>query len=58
MNDGSLLTKKPIWIEDRKIVVSKKDIIASSRVGIDYAEEHRDLPWRFRLRNSPWTSKA
>ncbi|MBN9288878.1 MAG: 3-methyladenine DNA glycosylase [Gammaproteobacteria bacterium 39-13] len=57
-NDGSLLTNEPIWIEDRKIVVSKKDIIASCRVGIDYAEEHRDLPWRFRLRNSPWTSKA
>lgn len=58
VNDGSLLTKNPVWIEDRKTLVAKKDIIASSRVGIDYAAEHRDLPWRFRLKNSPWTSKA
>ncbi len=56
--DGSLLTSKHLWLEDRKIQVSKKEIIASPRVGIDYAEEHRDLPWRFRLINSPWTSKA
>lgn len=56
--DGSSLTSKSLWIEDRSIQVSKKDIIASRRVGIDYAEEHRDLPWRFRLINSHWTSKA
>ncbi len=56
--NGSLLTSKTIWLEDRSIQVAKKDIIASPRVGIDYAKEHRDLPWRFRLKNSEWTSKA
>jgi DNA-3-methyladenine glycosylase len=56
--DGSLLTSKSLWIEDRDIQLSKKDIIASPRVGIDYAKEHRDLPWRFRLKNCLWTSKA
>lgn len=56
--DGSLLTSKNIWLEDRLIQIAKKDIIASPRVGIDYAKEHRDLPWRFRLKNSEWTSKA
>lgn len=56
--DGSLLTSKYIWIEDRNIQLSKKDILASPRVGIDYAKEHRDLPWRFRLKNCVWTSKA
>lgn len=56
--DGSLLTSKMIWLEDRGIQIAKKDILASPRVGIDYAKEHRNLPWRFRLKNSEWTSKA
>lgn len=56
-HDGHKLTKSPVWIEDRKISINKKDILASPRVGIDYAAEYRDLPWRFRLRNSKWTSK-
>ncbi|MGE3318477.1 MAG: DNA-3-methyladenine glycosylase [Candidatus Berkiella sp.] len=56
--DGSLLTSKTLWLEDRNIQITKKDIIASPRVGIDYAKEHRDLPWRFRIKNNPWISKA
>jgi len=56
--NGSLLTSKSVWIEDRDIQLSKKDILTSPRVGIDYAKEHRDLPWRFRLKNCVWTSKA
>jgi len=56
--DGSLLTSKTVWLEDRNIQIAKKDIVASPRVGIDYAQEHRDLPWRFRIKDNPWTSKA
>lgn len=56
--DGSLLTSKYLWLEDRGIQFSEKDIIASPRIGIDYAKEHRDLPWRFRVQSSQWTSKA
>lgn len=55
---GSILTTQPIWLEDRGIKIAKSDIIASPRVGIDYAQEYKDMPWRFRLKNSPWTSKA
>lgn len=50
--NGCLLTQKPIWIEDWGIKINKKDILASARVGIDYAEEHKDLPWRFRVGSS------
>lgn len=56
--NGSVLTQQPIWLEDHHIKVAAKDIIASPRVGIDYAQEYRDLPWRFRLKNSLWTSPA
>lgn len=48
--DGCDLTKAPIWVEDHGIKIAKKAIVAGPRVGIDYAEEHRDLPWRFRLK--------
>jgi DNA-3-methyladenine glycosylase len=52
------LTGKLIWIEDRGIVVPERQIIKSPRVGIDYAEEWVDKPWRFRIKDNPWTSKA
>ncbi len=55
--DGVKLNKPPIWLEDRGVVIATKDILAGPRVGIDYAAEHKDLPWRFKLKNSPWTSK-
>ncbi len=48
----------PIWIEKGREVVAGQDIIASPRVGIGYAEEWADVPWRFRVRSSRWTSKA
>lgn len=47
-----------IWIEDRNIKIPSKNILASSRVGVSYAKEDALLPWRFRIRNNPWTSPA
>jgi len=47
-----------LWLEDRDIFINEKDIICSKRVGIDYAKEHADLPWRFRIKGSLWTSIA
>ena len=42
----SLLGNK-IWVEDKGIVVAKKEIEASSRIGVDYAGEDAKLPYRF-----------
>ncbi len=47
----------PIWIEDRGDEIPPENIIASPRVGIAYAEECVDWPWRFRVKDSEWTSK-
>ena len=60
MHTGIDLTnnKSPIWIEDRGDTISTENIIASPRVGIDYAEECIDWPWRFRVKKSKWTSPA
>ena len=51
-------THTPVWIEDWGFEVAEKDIVASPRVGIDYAEECIDWPWRFRVKGSKWTSPA
>ncbi len=52
------LTDNRIWIEDRKEKIEESEIIASSRVNIDYAGEDKHLPWRFRIRDNKWTSPA
>ncbi len=55
----SFLEKEsPIWIEDRGEVILEKDIITSPRVGVGYAEECALWDWRFRIKDSKWTSKA
>jgi DNA-3-methyladenine glycosylase len=48
----------PIWIEDRGEVIADENIIASPRVGVGYAKECAEWPWRFRIKNSKWTSLA
>ncbi|MEM7101968.1 MAG: DNA-3-methyladenine glycosylase [Bacteroidota bacterium] len=57
-HNGLSLTGNVVWIEDRGVVVPEKNILASPRVGIDYAEEYIKKPWRFRIKGSPWTSPA
>jgi DNA-3-methyladenine glycosylase len=49
-HNGLPLIGPSIWLEDRGVVVPKDDIVASPRIGIDYAGEHAGLPWRFRLK--------
>jgi len=46
-----------IWIEDQGADVSDDEIKASERIGIDYAEEDAQLPWRFTLKGSKYVSK-
>jgi DNA-3-methyladenine glycosylase len=46
-----------IWLSDDGTSYDNKEIIATKRVGIDYAEESKDLPWRFYLKGSPFISK-
>ncbi len=48
----------PIWLEDIGEKISEENIIASPRVGVDYAGECALWDWRFRVKGSKWTSKA
>lgn len=49
--------KLEIWLEDRNINISEKDIVETPRIGVDYAAEHALLPWRFKIRGNKWVSK-
>ena len=57
-HSGESLIGSSIWLEDHNISITPDQILASPRVGIAYAKEHATLPWRFRLRESRWTSIA
>lgn len=56
--NGISLLEDTIWLEDRGVHIKEKDVIASPRVGVAYAEEHAELPWRFRIKGNKWTSPA
>lgn len=56
--NGIDLIGNQIWLEDQGIYPTRKDILASPRIGIDYAEEDALLPWRFTLAGNPWCSKS
>ena len=47
IHSGLDLTGNKIWLEDKGIKVIDKDIIAGTRIGVDYAGEDALLPYRF-----------
>jgi DNA-3-methyladenine glycosylase len=47
---------KKIWLLNGK-KIKKNDIIKTKRIGIDYAGEDANLPWRFYIKNNQWISK-
>jgi DNA-3-methyladenine glycosylase len=36
--------------------VSSKDIVEATRIGVDYAGEWKNKPWRFYLKDNPFVS--
>ncbi len=45
--NGEELNGNKIWVEDRGIKISKKDIVKAKRIGVDYAKHCKDYLWRF-----------
>lgn len=54
---GENLTANRIWLT-KGVSIEPTAIIKSPRVGVDYAGADALLPWRFRISNDPYTSKA
>lgn len=56
---GLPVTGEVFWFEDHGEAVAQANVLASARVGLEYAgPAAAELPWRFRLRDSSWTSPA
>ena len=55
--NGKSLLDDEIWIEDSGMKLASRDIVASERIGIDYAGEDALLPWRFSVKGNAWVSK-
>ena len=54
-NGADLVAGENIWLEDDGYKV--KDIVETTRIGIDYAEEDALKPWRFYIKDSIFVSK-
>jgi DNA-3-methyladenine glycosylase len=55
--DGADLLDDRVWIERGERPVSASAIASGPRVGIAYAEEWAEKPWRFWLKNNPFVSR-
>ena len=51
-----LITSSELYVEDGE-AVDKRDIVETTRIGIDYAEEARDFPWRVYIKGNEFVSK-
>ena len=50
--DGIHIAKaSQLWIEDRGAIISKKNIIRTPRVGVEYAKQWARKPYRFLVKN-------
>jgi DNA-3-methyladenine glycosylase len=56
LNAKDLLGEE-IWIEDGGISVPGSSVVASPRVGVDYAGDHALLPWRYYVKGNRFVSK-
>jgi DNA-3-methyladenine glycosylase len=53
----SLTAGNTIWIEDRDNDFSERSLVATKRIGVDYAGKDASLPWRFYPKSSRWVSQ-
>lgn len=56
--NGKFLLDSEVWVEDIGDRIPAHQIVTSLRIGIDYAGEDAQLPWRFSILNNPWVSKG
>ena len=54
--NGKCLLEGDIWVEDWGERIAARQVIASPRIGIDYAGKDAKLPWRFHLKDNQWVS--
>lgn len=53
----NLITSTQLYILQDDLQLFKDTIVSSPRIGIDYAQEYRDIHWRFYVKDSPFLSR-
>jgi DNA-3-methyladenine glycosylase len=54
--DAADLLGEKVWLEEGRSVRARA-IVSGPRVGIDYAEDWVDKPWRFWIKDNPYVSR-
>jgi DNA-3-methyladenine glycosylase len=54
--DGVDLLGSDVWLEEGE-KIARTQIQRGPRIGIDYAEEWKEKPWRFWIKNNPFVSR-
>lgn len=54
LNGADVCKKGPVYVEDREDAVF--EVVSCKRIGVDYAGEYKDKPWRFYVKGSPFVS--
>jgi DNA-3-methyladenine glycosylase len=54
--DGTDLLGNKVWLEEGE-KIRRSQIASGPRIGIDYAAEWKDKPWRFWLKDNPYVSR-
>jgi DNA-3-methyladenine glycosylase len=55
-HSGYSLLSKELFIAEDDFTFSKKELMASPRIGVDYAGEDAKLPYRFYIKGNPFVS--
>jgi len=53
---GMPLDSETIWIENEALL-DEQQIISTTRIGVEYAEEDALKPWRFYIKENDWVSR-
>ena len=56
LHTGISLLSKELFIAEDDFKLNKKDIVATPRIGVDYADEDAKLPYRFFIKGNPFVS--
>lgn len=55
--NAASLSGKVVFIEDRGVRFSNKQIVAATRIGVEYAGAHAKWKYRFYCKNNPYVSR-
>ncbi len=54
-DDCTDLTGDRLWLERPELELDPEKIVEGKRIGVDYAAEHADYPWRFQIAGTMWS---